>query len=717
MLFVLKENVPLSSDHGSQRKTSMKIALATVFMTLIWSHGSSASQFYIFPVHELDGISKSTQSIFDDQVKAIFTAQTQNDLLGIFEKEIVAAFPGSGVSANQVRDTLAGDYKYIDAPGCGEGFTAPLQQSYAAVVGVTRGAWYQVDRDGGRVEILIPITLNIQLIKPDLSKVVYAASETLYSSFMFSKAELGTSQTSATISARVKEGLDKQIRDLVTTLKENFKPKDVSVNVVGQEQGVLIVDQGFEVGFKLEDELQAANVKSGKSALFRVISVDSGYAVLKLVEGNASKGDAFIFTFESPSDDSRKPRVLPLTISIADANDTADIASNFSKALGSKSGFQLVPVDQNFSSTMDAIRRNASCASWTKYPSTQQVLESRNDSPDFFLTFHISKSPVKRQSGFDSLKTVETFLTSVTAQIVDKRGAVVFSEIGTDHYALEKTNGEGLSMLNAEEISQKNATLELAARFIKNVKFENGNFKISSVDKDKFNVEGLSLDSNIEPSYEILRPLSAKVNGKPTYMRVAVDQGGNGPVAAGKGTVISYSKIEMSPVGGDILRMMNMPRPGQERILECETNFKGKASITAEYLRSLVKHASYKSAKFQPVLSDQSFYDTANDLLKNGFFKLRIAPKRFNGKCLKSGYTVEPQPEACRDDKCSTKGLVAATLIVEENGERIANYVQGETVDMQGFAKRETDNFVGFSAYESVLNGMPKLTAFSDSKK
>ena len=699
----------------------MKTKLFLTLLGLLWSSLVSASQFYVFPVDQLDGVSNQVaperRPMIDRRVRAIFSQEVQANILSFFSREILRAFPDSTVHPRQVTDAIKGQYKYIEAPICREGFNVDVRTSYAAVVGLTRGAWYEVEREGGRMEILVPITLNIQLIKPDQSKVVYSITETLYSPFIFDKAELNSPATRAHISAVVVKGLNLQVTSLVQTLKNNFQPKDLPINLVGQEQGLFIADQGFEAGFKIDEELQASNVKDGSQVLFRVMSVDAGYAVLKSLAGKAAKGDTFVFTFEFPADDSRKPRVLPVTSERADGQTNSVVAELFSKSIGFKAGFQISPVDVNFTETMSIIRFSANCVPWDRFPSTKQIFQSRSDAPDFFLKFNVAKSPVARVSGTGGVKTTDSFYTSVTAQVIDKVGRVIFSEIGTERYELEKVSGQGLSLLSARDVSLKNATSALAEQFVRNVKFENGNFKIATVEKANFTVEGLNLPVGSDPSYEILRPLQSKVNGKPTFLRIPVDKGAAGPVAVGSGTIFSFSKVELQPQTGDLLRIVNMPRAGQTAISECASTYRSPTSIAADFLIPLIQHASYKSAKYQPSLVDGEFFADSNSLLNAGFFKLQIAAPQPSEQCIRAGYSVVPQPETCQDNLCSLKSFYASTLILEKAGVRVANYVQAETVTFDGFSKPEASNFVGLRAFESVLKNLPKLTDSSNITK
>jgi hypothetical protein len=682
---------------------------------------ASASDFYLFPVPEIAGVSAKidpkTRPLIDGRVRALLTPEVQRQVLDGFRQAVVAAYPQSAVHARQVGDVRRGAYRYINAPVCADGFSVPVHNSYAVTLGLTRGSWYQLEREGGRVELLIPITLNLQLVKPDMAKVVYSISETLYSPLIFSKEELATPAAAATIATTISNGLNRQVNDLVQNLKTNFNPKGQPVKVVGRSQGVLVVDQGFEIGFRAEDELMATDRQSGKESLFRVLSVGSGYAVLKLLEGSASPGSEFTFTFEAPADDSRKPRLMPLTSNRADQLWTHAVTDLISKEIGFKAGFQIAPVDATFSDVMDSIRAAANCVSWDRVRSTKQIFEARQDAPDYFVRFSLSRSATTREAGAGNVKTVDAFVTSVGAQVVDARGNVLFSEMGHDPYRLERTGGEGLSLSSAQEVSLKNASTALARRFVQGVVFEPGEFRITAVDNRRLLASGLSVPEGTALAYEVLRPLDIQVRGKPTYWQLKLGEGSQPPVPEGDGTAIAYSKLDVEPRTGDILRVLNMPREGQSRVDECEQTFRGTDSVALDEVLPLVRHAAYRSTQYQLTLTDPVFYSEANSLLDSGFFKLRLQPPAPSDTCLKPGYLVKPQTSRCESGSCSAEILAAATLILEKASARVANFVYAEKVSYSGFAESQGGNFMGFKAYESVYKNIQKLTEKLNSLK
>jgi hypothetical protein len=681
--------------------------------TWLMSTTANASDFYLFPVAEIAGVSAKvdpkTRPLIDARVRALLTETVQRQVIDNFRQAVVATYPQSAVHARQVSDVRRGVYRYMDAPVCADGFTVSVRNSYAATLGLTRGSWYELEREGGRVELLIPITLNLQLVKPDMAKVVYSISETLYSPFIFTKDELATPAAADKIANTVTSGLNRQITDLVQKLKTNFNPKGQLVKVVGRSEGVLVVDQGFETGFRPEDELIATEQQSGKESLFRVLSVGSGYAVLKLLEGSASTGSELNFTFESPADDSRKPRLMPLTSNRPDQLWSHAVTDLFTKEIGFNAGFQIAPVDATFNDVMSSIRAEANCVPWDKYPSTQQIFEARQDAPDYFVRFNLTRSAVTREAGMGNVKTVDSFMTSAAAQVVNARGHVLFSEIGHDTYRLERTGGVGLSMSSAQEVSLKNATTALAKRFVEGVVFEPGEFRITAVDNNRLVASGLSVPEGTVLAYEVLRPLDVQVRGKPTFWQLSLGEGTQPPTLEGDGTAIGYSKLDVAPRTGDILRVLNMPRKGQTRVAECEQPYRAPGSAALDEVLPLVRHAAYRSNRHQMVLTDPIFYQETNELLDAGFFKLRVQAPAASDTCMKPGYLVKLETSRCEEGNCSAQILAATTLILEKASTRIANFVQAEKVNYSGFAESQGDSFMGFKAYESAIKNVQKL--------
>ncbi|MFD0668242.1 hypothetical protein ACT80S_11030 [Ramlibacter sp. MAHUQ-53] len=674
---------------------------------------AQASQFFVFPVKELEGVSNSLppekRPLVDPRVRRLIDPAMQASILEHFAGQVERAFPDSVVHARQVRNVRSGGaYRYInnDSLGCAEGFNVPVQQSYAVVAGITRASWYQVPRERGAVELLVPITLNLQLVKPEKAKVVYSLSETLYSRFRFgSEAELQAS--TASIAQEIAKGLASQVSELVKGLQAGFKPKDATVRIVGQSQGVFVADKGFEAGFVVNDEAEAVNTRTGQTVLVRVLGAESRYAILKPSEGSLATGDELTFQFGMEADDSRKPRVMPV---VGEAEPRASaIADLFAKDIGVHAGFQIAAVDANFKDTQASIEAKAACVPWSKFASVRKDFESRQDAPDFFLRFQHSLSPVTLEAGAGGVETRESFAATVTAQLVDHAGHVLFSEMGQDYYQLDKKGGRGLDLANAFEVSLKNATRAVAKKFVANVRFQPGEYEVSSASRNAFTVQGLALPPGTSVSFDVLRPLNVQVHGQQAAWRLALGSGAGEPRAEGDATVFSYTPLDTEVRRGDRVVIANMPRKGQVRMSECETPYVAPGSIPAGFLLPVLQHGAYSAAKLQVALADPAFYADANRLLDEGKFKLKLQRPTATEVCVRPGYLVKPEPPACQGDSCGFDMLAAATVILEKGAERVANFVQAEKLSIKGVAMPQVTHFAGSKAIESVSKNLPKL--------
>ena len=676
---------------------------------------ASASQFFVFAVKELEGVSNSIpperRPLIDRRVREIMSPELQQSLVTSFAQRIAAAYPSSTVHAKQVRNTRSTkSFQYVDQDSqqCGDNFFVPVQQSYAAVVGITRGSWYEVVRPGGVIEVLIPITLNLQLVKPDRARVVYSISETLYSTFRFANRSELQAGVGTLIRSNVASGLNQQINDLINRMKAGFQPKETVVTLVGRSGGVIVADKGFEVGFVDGDSPVAVNRKTGAEVIFTVMAAESGYAVLKETDTKVSVGDEFIFKFEEAANDSRKPRVMPV-VSVA-ANDlTSAVADLFAKDIGFGAAFQIAAVDSNFKDTQDSIERMANCVSWKDFEAVRKDFESRQDAPDFFLKFDYSFTPVVLESGAGGVETRESFVATVAAILVDRKGAVVHAEIGQDVHRLIKKGGRGLDINNAKEVALKNATAAAAKKFIANVKFQPAEFAITAANKSSFSVEGPATPEGADLSYEGLRPLDVKVAGKPTFWRIAFDPADSAPKVEGPRVTFGYLGKDTEIRRGDRLVVANMPRRGQTRLSECPSHYVAPGSDPSDFLIPVIRQSAYASQRFQVTVSKEDYYTNANALLQEGKFKLKLSPPAPGEVCLRPGYLVRREASNCSGAECSFEMLSAATIILEKAGQRVGNFVQAERISVKGVAGPQVENFAALRAAESVSNNLPKL--------
>ena len=665
--------------------------------------------------------SEASRPLIDKKIVEILsnnssTPNAANELGRYFNNQIISAYPSSVVNPKQIGAVTKGTYKLIDddSQQCGDGSVVPFQSSYAAVLGISRASLYKVEK-GSVVELLVPVTLNLQIVKPDKAKIIYATSNTMYSRFEFAKSEIDTPKYYSTISAEMVKNIKTQIDELVGAVKVSFVPKSTPVKIVGKDGNFIVVDKGFEVGFKDADEPQAKDA-NGKDVFFRVISADDGYSVLESIGGDAKVGQEYLFMFETKADDSRKPRVMPVTTSDPSKAIKNGVIDVLTKSVGFKAPFQISAVDVNFAQTMQSIRSRANCYTWEG--SAAQVKDSRLDTPPYILTIDNGETEHFIQSGKGAVMTKETFSTIVQAKISDINGIVYGSATGTDKYSLEKTAGVGLSAENAREVSYQNSTKSMVDELLKVVKFEPKDFRVKSVDTSKQTllIENLPVDDGYEISGSIVRKLSVKVGKKDVIVKL--------PIAT-KGLVKKRDKdaeisFEISEVGkeyfkpksGDSLVVFALPKGGAKRIDICESNYIGKNnSVVSNFTRPITSNILFNSPKYQMREINRELVSDVNQLLDSGYFKERISLPVPASSCLQPGYLIREEKKECKPEGCTSNVALALVVKELENDVSKKDFVSSRVSQLSGFDQSSSNGFYSLNAFDEFLkNIVPDLS-------
>jgi hypothetical protein len=695
-----------------------KVVLALAALGLA-AHAGAAS-FYLFPVQEIEGASKEGQAartLLDKRVMArLFDGpagrQAQAALVRRFVGRLAAAYPESVIHPKQVSDVNIGSgHVFLDRPDlqCKSAPSYNVADTYAVVVGITRASQYEV-RKGDNVEVLVPVTLSLQFVRPSLAKVAYTMSETVYSPFRFSRQEVDSGAAETTIRAGVLKNLEEQVDVLVDSARQAFNPKTTAIKLLDRDGKFVVADGGIEAGFVKGEQVEARDA-AGKGSVFDVLYADSGYAVLRPVAGSVSVGDSLQFVFEGSADDSRKPRLLPVA-GEGDANASA-VADMFARDIGFKAPFQISPVDVHFAQTRTLITRAANCVTWQKIPSMSEASGERNDAPDFFLRFTPVTSSAVALSGSGDTKTAEKFHTLVTAQVVDKYGKVVHSELGDNDYTVERVGGNGLSLPQAREVSLKNATGKLARNFIANARFVSRELRVSRVDGQRIWVEGMGAAPSERLNFDVLHPLSAKVGGKPALLDLEVSGGSADPAVEGELVGLAYSAPNPAlpkPARGDIVRLHGEAAPGVTRVIDCnEGPYIGQNNaVEVAYLAPLVRHVVYQSRKYASHIGDPAFYDSANALLRAGLFDLQLQAPAI-GVCSQPGYVIREDALQCEGASC--KATVAMGLMARfKTGAEVQKTVtSGLRTEFGGLPQADKAGFYGYKQLGNGLSMQPDL--------
>ena len=685
---------------------------------------AAENQFFVFPIKEIEGLGINTSSavrpLVDRNAIDFITgnqSDAQKEVLSHFSSQLSQAYAGSIVHVKQVRDSFKGPVVFDDNDNlnCGDSSTVPLEQTYAAVIGISRASFYKVER-GLNTEILIPITLNLQIIKVDKAKILFSSSNTTYSQFLVSTTQIGTSEYTKLIKEAITKNLKDQITSLVQEAKANFTPKLTAVKIVGKEDNFYVADKGFEVGFN-EGDLPEAKDVNGKVVWFRVLTAGNGYSVLERLDGDIKIGQDYQFMFESKADDSNKPRVMPVSTfdkNKAMANGVIDV---FTKSIGYKAPFQIAAVDVNFQQTMANIRSRAQCVpSWEKYPLSSQIKESRTDFPQFILNVDTGETAVFTAKGDGAVKTKETFATVVQANISDLNGLIYGSAIGVDKYVLDKSAGIGLSTANAKEVSYQNSTRAMVADFLKNINFDPKVYKVKNVNPNSLLVENIPVESGYQINASVLRKLAIKVSARDVFVKL--------PLLA-KGKVIKKGAdvevpFEMQDVGkdyfkpkaGDSLIVYALPKGNVPSVGICDGEFIGKNNaVTTSFAKPLLRNFIYNLPNYQVVSATPETVKDVNYLLDAGNFKSigAMNPRSDMLSCLQPGYLIREDQATCAEDSCKATTTSALLIRRVESTQPPKDYIVARKTQLQGFDAPQKENLYSVNAHEQFLAEIPEL--------
>ena len=680
---------------------------------------AAENQFFVFPIKEIEGLGKvgsqTDRPLVNKKVVDLLSVSSQQDVLAHFSSQLNQAYAGSVVHPKQVKEVLKGPVTFDDNDNlnCGSSSTVALEETYAAVIGISRASFYEVAR-GGNSEILIPITLNLQIIKADKAKILFSSSNTTYSSFLLSAAQVGTPESNKLIEDAVTKNIKDQVTSLVQEAKVNFSPKVTPVKIVGKEDNFYVADKGFEIGFKEGESVEAKDA-NGNEVLVKVLTASDGYAVLERQIGDIKTGQDYRFMFATKSDDSNKPRVMPVTSrSKASVNGVIDI---FSKSIGYKAPLQIAAVDVNFQQTMENIKRSASCvpsAIWEKYKLANEK-DVRTDLPQFILSVDTGETSVFTQTGDGGVKSKETFATVVQAKVSDLNGVVYGSAIGVDKYSMDKTAGMGLNIANAKEVSYQNATKSLVADFLKNINFDPKVYKVKNVNTNSLIVENLPVESGYDINANVLRKLGIKVGKKDVFVKLPLLAKGKVNKKGGDVEVPfemqDVGKVYFKPKAGDSLVVYALPKGNVPTLGICETDFQtpGLATTSA---KPLLLNLVYNSPKHQVVVANPEIVSDVNYLLNEGNFKLsdQMKPRTDLASCFQTGYMIKEDQASCLNGSCKSTVTNALLLRLFESGKAKKDFFAARKSQLEGFTEAEKQNFYSVNAHEQFLAEIPELS-------
>lgn len=691
---------------------------------------SASTDFYVTVVRSIEGLDTKVQQLsrplVDDEAVKYVPPELHAALVEHLVGKTSQLFGSQVIHPGQVGDVLKGTPKFVDCgkESCEQAGQAPVAQTYFVVLGVSRASKYKVPRDG-RVELLLPFTLNLQVIRPDRGRIVYSSSRTVYTPFLFSEREADSTEATKKISELVGVSLKETIDALVVELAGNFKPISTKVQIVARDGDLLVANKGFEVGFAepRPGALEIALDSAGKEVAFQVVSVDEGYSVLRSLGGVIKEGEEFQFLFDSKSDDSRKPRLMAVS-SLAPARaEINGVMENFTKNIGFKAPFQIVAVDPNYARNMLRIQEQARNVNWSNFPAAKQEKDSRTDWPQFFLAASLGETSVSKQASQRDIKSRETFGTVVGMYIFDASGNVIGSAIGSDTYLLEKTGGQGLALQNAREISFRNAVKAATADFLANVKLDIRRFPVKGVEKGLIITEGMSVGDGAVIEGVLYRSLKPKISGREVVVKLPARVKGS-VARSGESQAIPFEtgdilEKSLAPKTGDFLVVYSLPKANAVPVKICAEEYIGKGnSVKSRFSKPFAAHALLSAPNLQVKFMPLEVREDIDELLDAAYFK-KIAwaeSRESSDKCMQLGYLIREEKRDCSGGACKAEVSTALAIRSIEGDSSKKDFIAARKLQLSGFGESDTEgsySLTAFQQHEAMMKDLLKqLSSF-----
>lgn len=320
---------------------------------------------------------------------------------------------------------------------------------------IARASLYTVDKVDGTVDVLAPVSGSLYFTNAVSGEVLYTVAATYYARATVARGGIGTERTQGLF----REAYQGLVGELLARARSQFKPHTVAATVRREWNGLYVLDRGQDGGIAKGDMLSDAEGNT-----LEVLHAAPGYAVGAASLGKIAPNVSYARETNADLSELKRPRVMVLVDEALPAGMPAEIVGQlFTDQLGAKAALSVVQVNPLFTQVLE-----------TAFSSTGLSNENRGrrELPDFFLRLGVPESRSFELKASASNRTVRSYRTVATAELVDRSGRVIFATRGVDRSDDQVVAGMALDEASRREVSLKNALLDLAGRIGTELKFE-----------------------------------------------------------------------------------------------------------------------------------------------------------------------------------------------------------------------------------------------------
>lgn len=536
---------------------------------------------------------------------------------------------------------------------------------------IARASSYTVDKVDGTTDVLAPVSGSLYFTNAVSGEVLYTVAATYYARASVTQGSLDAARRQAMF----QEAWQGLVAELLARARSQFKPHTVAATVKREWNGLYLLDRGQDGGVAKGDLLSDADGNT-----LEVVHAAPAYAVGTPSLGKIAPGAAFAKETNADLNELKRPRVMVLVDAVPEGMPAEIVAQLFTDQLGAKAPLSVVQVNPLFSQVLE-----------TAFSSTALSNEHRGkrELPDYFLRLSVPESRSFELPSSLKNRSVRSYRTLVTAELVDRSGRVIFATRGADRSDDQVVAGMAVDEASRRDVSLKNALLDLAARIGKELKFEQAALALEShaplrlQDRDGMLAPGaqLTLFRNI-----------GRVDGiagevRMPFLDAAVESVDAGGAALGAGLPLSATPV--AAAAGDLALVDSVggiPAATRRRFAACGP---------AEQLGALALPAfgelafnRFASAYRAPYYSPAVFARVQELVGPETRFKSRLAAAPVAADyCAQAVYRIDPAPAKCSGEPrvCQDSATVRITWRIRQGEQVVARSGLETTVAGAGY--------------------------------
>jgi hypothetical protein len=320
---------------------------------------------------------------------------------------------------------------------------------------IARASSYSVDKVDGTSDIYLPVSGSLYFTNAVSGEVLYTVSATYYHRATVTGS--GKMLESGKLQPMFMKAYQGLVGELLGKAKQQFNPQVISATVQQEWNGLYVLDKGQDQGV-----IKGDSIVDAEGNTLDVVFSGATYSVGALSLGTVVTGKTFSKETNLSLSDIKKPRVMILVDKSPEGFPPEILRQLFSDALGSKAPVSVVHVNELFSQVLS-----------TAFSKTDMSSEDsrKRELPDFFIRLSVPESTDFELPTSLKHKTLRTYSTIATAELVDKSGRVLYAASGADKIVDDVTSGMSFDRSSRREVSIKNALISLANRIGTELKF------------------------------------------------------------------------------------------------------------------------------------------------------------------------------------------------------------------------------------------------------